>query len=91
MMMMMMAAKKRVYFRLQSPDAGAVSVLGSFNGWKEARALKRGKSGSWSTWMNLESGRHEYRFLVDGSWANDPNCRKRVPNSYGTENDVCEV
>lgn len=44
-----MADKKRVYFRLQAPDASAVVVLGYFNDWEE-RSLKKDKKGQWATW-----------------------------------------
>jgi 1,4-alpha-glucan branching enzyme len=86
-----MAAKKRVYFRYSSSDAKKVAVVGSFSHWKEVRLLKKGKGGDWRTWMNLEPGVYEYRFLIDGQWANDPECDHRVPNEFGSENDVLRV
>ena len=79
--------KKRVYFKLnQWPQADAVQLVGTFNDWDPgARALKRNKSGVWSTWMMLEPGRYEYRYLVDGVWKNDPDA-EQCPNSYGGHN-----
>lgn len=82
-------AKKRVYFRLQAPDAKEVNVLGSFNEWAE-RPLKKQKDGEWSTWTLLESGRYEYRFLIDGEWKNAPEA-DTVANEYGTENSLLTV
>ena len=86
-----MSGKKRVYFRLSAPDAREVAVVGSFSGWQEIRPLKKSKAGVWQTWINLEPGEHEYRFLVDGSWVDDPVSAHRVPNDFGTENSVVIV
>ena len=83
--------RRRVYFKLEAPEAEEVSVCGSFNNWKtDARPLKQGKKGIWRTHIMLEPGTHEYRFLVDGKWENDPHA-ERVFNAYGTENSVRTV
>ena len=86
-----MPRKRRVYLRLLAPDAKEVAVAGSFSGWSEVRCLKKGKGGMWQTWMNLGPGSYEYRFLVDGRWTNDPACRERIANPFGSENDVLHV
>jgi 1,4-alpha-glucan branching enzyme len=84
--------KHRVEFTLDAPQAQRVQVTGTFCDWEtNSYALKRGKTGIWSTTLSLPSGRHEYRFLVDGEWRDDPNCAERVPNSFGTENCVLHV
>lgn len=82
---------KRVYFRFPAPDAKEVAVAGSFNNWVTSRPMKRNKDGTWMTWMNLEPGRYEYRYLVDGQWVNDPSSTQRAPNPHGSENDVLVV
>ena len=79
-------AKKRVYFKLEAPEAKEVVVAGTFNDW-DTRPLKPSKKGVWSTFMSLESGVYEYRYLVDGEWKNAPNAES-VPNAFGTENCV---
>lgn len=83
------SSKKRVYFRLQAPEAKEVEVLGTFNDW-EARPLKKQKDGEWSTWTNLASGRYEYRFRVDGQWQNAPDV-ETVANEFGSENSLLIV
>lgn len=84
--------KKRVTFRLEAPEARQVFVAGTFNEWEpEARALKRSKAGVWSTWMNLEPGRYEYLFVVDGEWRQDPECPDCEPNEFDSANSVVEV
>ena len=73
-------AKKRVTFKLEKPTAKDVRIEGTFNEWDpDARVLKKSKAGVWSTWMMLEKGRHEYRYIVDGEWTNDPSA-EHCPN-----------
>lgn len=84
--------KKRVTFALESPAAQQVHVTGSFCDWQtNSCALKRSISGTWRTTRSLPPGRHEYRFIVDGEWCDDPNCTERVPNPFGSENCVLHV
>tara|TARA_B100000949_G_scaffold192062_1_gene175842 strand:+ start:152 stop:439 length:288 start_codon:yes stop_codon:yes gene_type:complete len=81
-------SKKRVYFTLTAPEAKEVKLLGIFNNWNpEARLLKQDRKGIWRTWMMLEPGTYEYRFLVDGEWQNDPDAEV-VSNPYSTQNCV---
>ena len=83
--------KKRVYFKLTAPEATELKLLGSFNNWDSgSRSLKRDRKGIWKTWMMLEPGTYEYRFLVGGQWRNSPDTEV-VPNPYGTENCVLVV
>jgi RNA polymerase-binding transcription factor len=86
------AARRRWRCRLDSPAARAVAVTGDFCGWDQAgRPLRRGRDGVWRTTLLLAHGRYEYRFLVDGQWADDPGCAERVPNGLGTLNCVLHV
>lgn len=81
--------KKRLTFRLCAPEAKEVFVAGSFNDWDpQARALKRNKSGMWTTWMSLPPGTYEYRFVVDGEWCEDPECGESMENEHGSHNSV---
>ena len=83
--------KKRVQFNFEAPDAQSVMVTGTFSGWQQPTPLKKDKKGLWKTTLTLEPGRHEYRFLVDGEWRDDPQCGERVPNQFGGENCVVHV
>ncbi|MXW77650.1 MAG: hypothetical protein F4Z57_01385, partial [Gemmatimonadetes bacterium] len=38
--------------------------------------------------VTLPLGKHEYRFVVDGEWRDDPQCEERRPNSFGTTNCI---
>ena len=84
--------KKRANFALEAPEAESVYVAGSFNDWDaSARQLRPDKKGVWRTWMNLPPGAHEYLFVVDGEWREDPCCEKRAPNPYGSHNSVLKL
>lgn len=79
-------------FKFYAPQAKKVSLAGTFNNWdtKELSARKDSK-GNWAVKANLKPGRYEYKFLVDGSWLNDPRCTSCVYNNFGTKNCVIEV
>ncbi len=78
---------RRVSFSLSAPDARNVKLAGDFTGWEEAPCeMKRSGNGSWKATVAVAPGQHEYRFIVDGQWADDPNCDIRKPNPFGGEN-----
>ncbi len=66
------------------PDAQAVFVVGSFNGWNlHATPMTRDALGDWSVELALPRGEHRYRLLVDGEWRDDPSAQLTAPNPYG--------
>lgn len=86
------AKKRRVTFSLNAPQDQSVLVTGSFCDWQtHSRPLKKGPNGIWKAVLLLPPGRHEYRFLVDGQWQDDPECPERVSNPFGSENCVLHV
>jgi 1,4-alpha-glucan branching enzyme len=79
-------------FTLSAPEAKGVVVTGSFCDWQtDLHELKKNKAGLWETTLPLVPGRHEYRFLVDGVWRNDPTCTECVANPFGSDNCVLNV
>jgi len=85
-------AKKKATFKLRAPDAVQVFVAGCFNEWNPmASPLTRGGDGSWTCTLMLEEGEHEYRFVVDGEWCDDPLAEMRRPNDMGCENCIIIV
>ncbi len=83
------SVKTKSVFSLFAPAARSVALAGDFSEWdKSAVALKKQKGGLWKATVPLDPGPHEYRFLVDGQWSDDPECPTRVPNSLGGENCV---
>ncbi len=87
--------KKRVTFKLHAPEAREVNLAGDFNNWDTASLpLKRDdkkNDGTWQRAAYLLPGSHEYRFIVDGSWCDDPQCAEKSGNKFGTYNSVIRV
>jgi 1,4-alpha-glucan branching enzyme len=78
---------RRIVFNFSAPDARSVSLAGEFTAWeKAAQEMGRQKDGTWMITVTLAPGQHEYRFIVDGQWADDPHCDVRKPNPFGGEN-----
>jgi 1,4-alpha-glucan branching enzyme len=89
-------SKKRVTFKLCAPEARTVSIAGSFNGWNEfSHPLKKSAKwmvdGIWQKAIYLEPGTHEYRYIVDGSWQDDPLCCQHCLNEFGTSNCLVRI
>jgi len=83
---------KPIEFKLYAPQAKRVNLAGSFNDWDtKMLAAKKDSKGNWTAKASLRPGRHEYKFIVDGSWLNDPHCNSCVVNSFGTKNCTVEV
>ena len=84
--------KHRVTLAVPRLEAAAVVATGDFTGWStEGVRLKRRPDGGWSAAVELTPGEHQYRLLVDGEWRNNPGAERRVPNGFGSENDVVIV
>ena len=90
---------KPVEFSCHAPEAQAVLVAGTFNGWRpEEMPLRRQADGQWRTTLLLPLGHQEFKFIVDGQWCCEPGCEheyrgcpKCVPNEMGRMNRVVEV
>lgn len=84
--------KKAVELGFYAPKAKSVAIGGDFNSWNPKRtAAEMSKDGTWKVKLNLNPGKYQYKFLVDGQWVNDPKCNVCVPNSFGTLNCVIDV
>ncbi|MEW5801791.1 MAG: isoamylase early set domain-containing protein [bacterium] len=83
--------RKRIVFTFHSPEAHNVALVGDFNNWDYTKTMKKDKDGNWKARLDLEPGRYEYRYLVDGEWQNDPECQKLQTNQFGTQNCILEV
>lgn len=86
------AAKREIELKYNAPQARVVSVAGTFNNWDTHSLLAaKGRNGNWTVKVALTPGNYEYKFIVDGSWLNDPNCKESVPNSLGSSNNLLVV
>jgi 1,4-alpha-glucan branching enzyme len=83
---------KTAEFRIHAPTARKVSIAGTFNNWDiRSDQAKKDTKGNWTAKVSLKPGRHEYKFVIDGSWISDPNCTNFTSNAFGTQNCVLEV
>ena len=79
-------------FSLLAPDALIVQLVGDFTQWQERPIdLQKDADGIWRATVKLPPGAHQYRFLVDGEWRDDPECTLRAPNPFGGENMTRQV
>ena len=83
---------KKQTFRFTAGDAMSVLLVGDFTHWQaHPIPMKKGPDGVWTASVDLPPGTHNYRFIVDGEWRDDPECSIHVPNPYGGENMVRKV
>lgn len=83
--------KHRVCFEVDAPPGSEVSVVGSFNAWEPGKHPLRPGPGEPTTFrraMLLPSGRHEYKYVVDGEWSADHRCPHWVINEFDTLNSI---
>jgi 1,4-alpha-glucan branching enzyme len=84
--------RKPQTFSFQAPMATSVQLVGDFTHWEKSPInMRKGADGIWQATVDLEPGRHYYRFLVDGQWRDDPECALQVPNPYGSRDAVRHV
>ena len=84
--------KVKETFSFKAPDALSVMLVGDFTHWQnEPISMKKGKDGIWSVSVKLEPGTYHYKFMVNGTWRDDPECTIKVANPFGSENNVRNV
>ena len=84
--------RRRVTFSFESNQAKEVILLGDFNNWNpKTHPMKSDGNGSWNKTVIIPPGRYEYKFLVDGKWAEDPRNEQYSSNCFGTCNSVLNV
>lgn len=79
--------KAGVRFEADFPRARSVRLTGSFCAWSaKGTPLSKREDGIWEAYLQLEPGRHQYRFIVDGAWLPDPHNAETVANEFGGAN-----
>lgn len=77
-------------FKYKAPNANSVELMCDFNGWKGV-AMTKSDDGVWKVKVDLASGTHAYKFLVDGKdWVFDPDNSARK-TADGVENSAIEI
>ncbi|HXE42114.1 MAG TPA: glycogen-binding domain-containing protein, partial [Candidatus Baltobacteraceae bacterium] len=67
-------------------------LVGDFTQWQQRPInLQKEADGIWKATVILSPGVHQYRFVVDGQWCDDPACTQRSPNPFGGENMMRQV
>ena len=84
-------SEKKTLFRIEADKGSEVYVAGSFNGWNPLKDKLTYRKGVFSRSLLLPVGRHEYKFVVDGTWCVDPACPEWAPNGLGSLNSVAIV
>ncbi|MCK5126657.1 MAG: isoamylase early set domain-containing protein [candidate division Zixibacteria bacterium] len=86
-----------MYKRLESgqvkfvwPDSKAkrVFLVGDFNKWNEQSLPMRKKSARFELILKIPPGRHQFKYLIDGIWWNDPDADDYAGNFWGSEDSV---
>jgi 1,4-alpha-glucan branching enzyme len=84
--------RKRWTFILEAKDAREVCLLGDFNNWSsDKHPMRRDGNGVWNKTVMLFPGNHEYKFIVDGQWREDPANDRLCQNCFGTYNSVINL
>ena len=79
-------------FEFHYDGPGQVCLAGSFNDWRpDAAPMVALADGRWVKEISLPPGRYEYRFVVNGQWADDPNAKETAPNPHGGVNAMLTV
>jgi 1,4-alpha-glucan branching enzyme len=83
---------RKIDFILDAPDAQSVLLVGTFNDWSLTKhPMKKDAQGQWHKTVMLAPGTHEYKFVVDGHWIEDPKNERRILNSFGSANSIVQV
>ncbi len=78
-------------FEIKDAQAKDVFIVGDFTNWGKKIRLRRSSDGTWRKRIDLDPGRYEYKFIVDGEWRIDPQNDQQAYNSVGTLNSVKEI
>ena len=72
---------------------GSVSVAGDFNGWDPAAdpLTDPEQDGTYEVVLNLPTGEHAYKFVVDGEWHADPDNPNTGDDGFGGQNSLVNV
>lgn len=78
--------------KIHAPGAGAVALVGEFNGWDpQATPLLPREGGWWQTTCTLPAGTWAYAFVVDGAWVTPPDAEATEDDGFGGRNGLLIV
>ncbi len=73
------------------PHADKVIITGSFVDWNENKIKMTSINGVWTSTLQLVSGKHQYKFIVDGKWYTDPANPIIEDDGKGNQNSILFV
>jgi len=85
---------EKVVLQYESPGAKEVGLVGDFNDWgrKEIPIRARRVDDRWVFQVELEPGRYQYAFVVDGKkWLPDPQATGIIPDGFGGMNSLLYI
>jgi hypothetical protein len=88
------SAEVQFSLKLNDSDAHIVAIAGDFNGWNPKTNLLEDPDGDgiWTGTLNLEPGKYEYMFVLDGEkWLPDPNALRYAKDGFGNKNAILEI
>ena len=83
-----------ILFRFEPGGSPAkVFLAGEFNGWNDTANPMADEDGDgvWELALPFAPGKYAYKFVVDGSWLEDPNAAEFVDDGFGGKNSVLTV
>ncbi len=82
-----------VFTYLPGRPVDRVALAGTFNGWNQsANLMTDAGDGAYTATVSLPAGRHEYKFVVNGSdWTPDPRNVFSAPDGHGGENSLLKL
>jgi len=74
-------------------SATNVFLAGTFNDWNDSKTRMTDPDGDgvFTVTLLLQPGTYQYKFVVDGTWHQDPNNPKGTDDGFGGQNSVLEV
>ena len=79
-------------FRYYNPDAKSVSVVGEFNKWDSKKhGMKKNEHNIWELSIELQPGKYDYKFSVDGNYLIDPKNDAKMINKFGGYNSIVNI
>ena len=88
------SAEVQFSLKINDNKAHTVAIAGDFNGWNPQTDILEDPEGDgiWTGTLNLEPGRYEYMFVMDGEkWFPDPNALRYVKDGFGNKNAILEI
>jgi len=84
----------KVTFSIEAKEANTAAVIGDFNNWNASEGeLTKLKNGTFKSTFDLpKENSFEFKYLVDGTFLNDPEADSYRWNEFANaENSVLEV